>query len=337
MLGVALSLLMACGNGQGDADKASVKVKIKTEQVGQAVTPGCEWHYVGQIESGLSTSVSFTGMGTLAHIYVEEGQLVRKGQLLAEMDKMQAESQLKAAEAQAEQARDAYQRMKQLYEQQSISEIKWVETQSTLQQAEAQLKSAQKMLADCTLYAPVGGYIGSKSMEGGETVLPALPVVSILSLQEVKAKISVPEKEVVRITAGTTSLVTVEALGGATFQGQRIEKGVEADAATHAYEVKIYLPNSERQLLPGMVCDVTLRVQPTEATKAIEVPLTAVHSRADDSRFVWVVQAGKATRQTVKTGSTRGDRIGIVSGLTEGSKLIIAGHQKLSEGSEVIE
>ena len=53
MLGVALSLLMACGHGQGDADKASVKVKVKTEQVGQAVTPGCEWHYVGQIESGL--------------------------------------------------------------------------------------------------------------------------------------------------------------------------------------------------------------------------------------------------------------------------------------------
>ena len=67
MLSVALSLLMACGNGQGDADKASVKVKVKTEQVGQAVTPGCEWHYVGQIESGLSTSVSFTGMDTLAN------------------------------------------------------------------------------------------------------------------------------------------------------------------------------------------------------------------------------------------------------------------------------
>ena len=289
--------------------------------------------YVGIVEEESSTSISFTGSGTLTRVYVEEGQTVRAGQLIAELDKTQAQNMLAAAEAQMKQANDALVRMKQLHDNGSLPDIKWVETQSAVEQAQASLDLAKKNLADCSVRTPVEGIIGKGVKETGENVLPALPVASVLNINKVRVVVSVPEKEIAKFTPNTPTVISVEALGGRTYQGGIITKGVEADGTTHTYDIKIHLQNADHSLLPGMVCQV--RGSGSNDAAQMSVPITSVQKNAKGEQFVWTVKNGKAHRNIVTTGRAYGNRIAIEQGLAEGEQVVTEGYQKLSEGTEV--
>ena len=99
---------------------------------------------------------------------------MRKGQLLAELDSTSARQTFDAARASLEQAEDACGRLRQLYEAQSLPEIKWVEAQTRLRQAESLFEIAKKNLSDCALYAPFDGVVGERRASAGETVLPGV-------------------------------------------------------------------------------------------------------------------------------------------------------------------
>ena len=243
--------LMACSENKTERKAEPIAVKTETVKAGSDLQGRT---YVGTVEEESSTSISFAGSGTLTRVYVEEGQAVRAGQLIAEMDKTQAQNMLAAAEAQMKQANDALARMKQLHDNGSLAEIKWVETQSAVEQAQASLDLAKKNLADCSVRTPVSGIVGKGVKQAGETVLPALAVASVLNINNVRIVVSVPEKEIATFKPKTPTTISVEALGGRTYQGGTITKGVEADGTTHTYDIKIHLQNTDHSLLPGMVC-----------------------------------------------------------------------------------
>lgn len=322
--------LMACSENKTERKAEPIAVKTETVKAGSDLQGRT---YVGTVEEESSTSISFAGSGTLTRVYVEEGQAVRAGQLIAEMDKTQARNMLAAAEAQMKQANDALARMKQLHDNGSLPEIKWVETQSAVEQAQAALDLAKKNLADCSVHTPVSGIVGKGVKQAGETVLPALAVASVLNINNVRIVVSVPEKEIADFTPKTPAVISVEALGGRTYQGGTITKGVEADGTTHTYDIKIHLQNADHSLLPGMVCQV--KVNGSTAAAQMSVPITAVQQNAQGKKFVWAVKDGKAHRSIVTVGRTSGNRVAIEEGLTEGDVIIVEGYQKLSEGVEV--
>lgn len=336
---VVLSVVLtACGNKEEQQKVAPVRVV--TEVVGSQVDKNTRT-YVGEVEAESSTSVSFTGSGTVLRVAVEEGQHVQKGQFIAEMDATQARNMLANCEAQMRQANDALERMKQLHDQNALPEVKWVETQSQVAQAKAQLDMARKSLADCRIYAPVSGVIGQKRMSSGETALPSQPVCTILNINNVKVKVAVPEKEIGRFSASTPTEIRVEALGE-TFMGGAIEKGVQADPVSRTYEVRINVENPGEKLLAGMVCEVKTGGSDTVAAletgnTTVMVPITAVQRSADGSMFVWKTEGGKAHRAKVTLGEASGNRIEVTSGVKKGEKVIVKGYQKVSEGSEVEE
>ena len=330
MIVAAAMSLMACSENKTERKAEPIAVKTETVKAGSDLQGRT---YVGTVEEESSTSISFAGSGTLTRVYIEEGQAVRAGQLIAEMDKTQARNMLAAAEAQMKQANDALTRMKLLHDNGSLPEIKWVETQSAVEQAQAALDLAKKTLADCSVRTPVSGIIGKGVKEAGETVLPALPVASVLNINKVRIVVSVPEKEIANFTSKTPTTISVEALGGRTYQGGTITKGVEADGTTHTYDIKIHLQNADHSLLPGMVCQV--KVNGSTAAAQMSVPITAVQQNAQGKKFVWAVKDGKAHRSIVTVGRTSGNRIAIEEGLTEGDVIIVEGYQKLSEGVEV--
>ena len=330
MIAVAAMSLMACSGSKTERKAEPIAVETETVKAGSDLQGRT---YVGVVEEESSTSISFTGSGTLTRVYVEEGQAVCAGQLIAEMDKTQAQNMLAAAEAQMKQANDALARMKQLHDNGSLPEIKWVETQSAVEQAQATLDLAKKTLADCSVRTPVSGIIGKGVKEAGETVLPALPVASVLNINKVRIVVSVPEKEISDFTPKTPTVISVEALGGRTYQGGIITKGVEADGTTHTYDIKIHLQNADHSLLPGMVCQVS--VSGTTDAVQMSVPITAVQKNAKGERFVWTVKNGKAYRNVVTTGRASGNRIAIEQGLAEGEQVVTEGYQKLSEGTEI--
>lgn len=328
-----LSVLMTACSGQNEQKNQALNVQVLDVQSTGTTTN--DRFYVGTVESDMTTAVSFNGSGVLTRICVSEGQHVQKGQLIAEIDKAQAQNMLMASEASVKQADDALARMKQLHETQSISDMDWVEVQSKVEQAHAQLEMARKNLADCSLFAPVSGVIGRGIKHVGEVVLPSVAIVNILSINQVKVKVSIPEKEIALVSSDTPSNIQVDALGNESYRGSRIEKGVEADMLTHTYNVLINVSNTDGKLLPGMVCKVNLQNDATQIEQKLLVPIRCVQQSADGQHFLWVAQAGKAHRQQVVLGNAVGNDIVISQGLSMGDKVIIAGYQKVSEGSEI--
>ena len=333
----SIMMLTACGKGENSYKVEALNVA--TETVGSGTT-SARRHYVGKVEEDCCTPVSFTGMGTVNRVFVEKGQYVRAGQLIAEMDPTQCENTLQAAKASLDQALDAQQRMQVLHESQSISDIDWVNVQTKVRQAQSSLDMATKAVKDCRLTAPCSGIIGSKQMENGMTALPSQPVCTILNIAKVKVKVSVPEKEIALFNPlknrGKGVTIAAEALGGKTFRSNHFIRDIQGDVLTHSYDVRFVVLNPGLELLPGMVVNVSTDAEDSGGgEKAITVPIRSVQQSADDHQFVWLAKDGKAHRQPVEVGEAQGDRIIIRSGLAEGDKVIVEGYQKVSEGSEI--
>ena len=330
LLGVML--ISSCTSKKEQTAKAPTRVE--TEVVSTAMNANGQT-YVGIIEECEATAVSFTGMGVVKRMLVNEGQAVSKGQLIAVMDDTQARNLLSGAEAQMTQANDALERYKMLHDNGSLPEVQWVEIQSKVAQAKSQLEVAKKNLADCRLVAPVSGIVGKRLVGAGETAMPSQAVVSILDISTVKVKVAIPETEISGIGANTSSTIKVEAANG-SFSGGRIEKGVQADALTHTYDIRIRVANGQRKLLPGMVASVQF-AHLEKPSKDLSVPVTAVQKKADGTLFVWTVaNDSTAHRTTVTTGETTGNRIVVATGINDGIRVITEGYQKLSEGTRVV-
>jgi len=334
MMVLLLLTMMSCSERKESIGKAPTRVKIET--VTTAAVASSATTYVGVVQEREATAVSFTGMGVVRRVAVSEGQAVRRGQLLAEMDDTQARSLLRAAEAQVAQAEDALQRYGLLHDAGSLPEVQWVEVQSKVAQARSSLDVAKKNLSDCRLVAPVSGIIGKKMIGVGETALPSQAVVTILDISSVKVKVAVPETEVAAISPNTPSRITVEAAGVET-DGGVIEKGVVADALTHTYDLFVNVPNRDGQLLPGMVASVRFAAVAQQQAGQTLLPVSAVQRRADGSLFVWTVgNDSTAHRTPVSVGPTQGNRIVVSSGIEDGQRVVTEGYQKLSEGVHVV-
>lgn len=329
----ALVVLSSCGEKKNSGAKAPTRVK--TQLVSPAFSDDAQT-YVGIVEEREATAVSFTGMGVVKRVLVNEGQSVGKGQLIAEMDDTQARNLLSGAEAQMTQANDALERYKMLHDAGSLAEVQWVEIQSKVAQAKSQLEVAKKNLADCRLTAPVSGIVGKKLIGAGETALPSQAVVTILDISSVKVKVAIPEAEISGISASTPSTISVEA-AQSVVNGGRIEKGVQADALTHTYDVRINVQNNGRKLLPGMVASVRFIADGSQSLAGKVLPVTTVQKGADGQMFVWTVSADNTAHRTkVTIGETLGNHVAITDGLNVGQRVVTEGYQKLSEGTKVV-
>ena len=334
MLLTMVVMISSCGSKKDDAVKAPVRVKT---EIASADGSQGDQSYVGLVEEREGTAVSFTSMGVVKRMLVNEGQSVGRGQLIAEMDDTQARNLLAGAEAQMAQANDALERYKMLHDNGSLPEVQWVEIQSKVAQAKSQLEVAKKNLADCRLTAPVSGIVGSKMIKAGETALPSQAVITILDISSVKVKVSIPEAEIGGITASTPTRIKVDA-ANKEVSGGRIEKGVQADALTHTYDIKVNVANNDRQLLPGMVASVQFVAAPQQKTgQQAMLPVTAVQKKADGSLFVWTVgNDSTAHRTAVTIGRTYGNRVVISSGIGHSDRVVTEGYQKLSKGTKVV-
>lgn len=162
------------------------------------------------------------------------------------------------------------------------------------------------------------------------------PVRSILDISRVKAKVSVPEKEIINDQARAYRPYRDTCLGGhKVYEAKLSERNIVSSPITRTYEVKFTLDNPDQALLPGMVCNLSLASNTSGATSII-VPNSAVHT-SDKGKFVWVVKDGKADIQAISVGNLSPNGVHILSGLAQGSRVVIEGTNKLSRGTKVTE
>ena len=328
---LAATIMLAGCSEQKESTVKAVKVRTLTVEAHQGADAQ---GYSGTIEEESGTVLSFASVGTLRSVGVDEGQMVRQGQLIATIDETSLQSAYEAALAAKEQALDAEERMRLLHDAGSLPEIKWIEVQTQVRQAVSAEKMAKKALTDTRLYAPFSGYIAEKQAEAGQSVAPGVPIVKLVRIDRVKVSISVPEEEISQIRIGQPLQVRVSALGGKTFEAKVTEKSVTADALSRSYEVKGIISNPQHELLPGMIAEVTTAAEGATAT-TVTLPAEIIQIDADNRPFVWTVVDGKAQRTYVTLGQNIGDNVQIAEGLKASDKVICEGQQKVSNGLEV--
>jgi len=309
-------------------------IPVKMMEITAMQTAGSK-NYVGTVEESVAVSLSFSLMGTVEQVFVQEGQRVRKGQLLATLNTATAENSYQASLATLRQAQDAYDRLVKVHENGSLPEIKFVEIETGLQQAKSMAAISKKNLEDCKLYAPRNGVISTRSIEPGSSVNPATAAFKLISIDKVFVKISVPENEIGSISEGQSANVIIAALDNTTFTGKIEMKGVTANPMSHTYEAKIGINNPQSKIMPGMVCKVETRHATSLQQPEIVVPNRSIRISADGSRYVWLAEGDVAKRRFVKTGNLTDNGITITEGLSVGDKLIVEGFQKVSEGVKV--
>ncbi len=297
-----------------------------------------KWYYVGEVKAKTSTGIGFRVPGTVMKVYVSEGDQVAKGQLLAELDPQDMLNSYNMARATLNQAEDAMRRVNIMHNEQSVSDIKYVEVQTKLEQARSMYSAAKKRLDDTKLYAPVAGVIGKRNIEVGENYGMLLSAFTILDLSDVMVKIPIPEREISKIKKGDEAKICVLALGDSTFFDAKVsEIGVASDPLTHSYEARLNVKNSQRKLMEGMVCNVQLWPKSTQGQQGFILPVNAVKLNPNDHHYVWVVRDGKAYRQSVDVGMYSKDGVIVYGGIRNGEHIITEGQSKICEGQTIKE
>ena len=327
---MVLVALYSCGEKKQTAQEQTVRVKVQQIQT-EAVNG--EQGFSGTIEESSGVSLSFATMGTIKRIYVNEGQMVGAGQLIAELDPTTLQNAYTISKTSLEQAQDTYNRMKELHDAGSLPEMQWISIENQLKSAKAQEAVARKSLGDTKLYAPSAGYISTKFAEVGENVSPGVPIAKLVNISSVKVRIAVPEDDIQRIAKSSSMKIVVPALGNREFSGHVTERGVSADPRSRTYEVKATVLNHDRKLLPGMICQVFTNYM--QGTTGVFIPANLVQLDIDNKTFVWVVNGDKALKREITISNETAQGAQVSGGLSAGDKLIIAGQQKVSNGMKV--
>lgn len=285
--------------------------------------------YVGKVEALESLALRFVLGGEVEHVYVHPGEAVKAGQPLVSINKSTAQNAYNAAKAQLNQAQDAYQRLKKVYDRGALPDVKWVELLTKLEEAKSTEQLAHKQLIDCVLTAPCSGIIGECTAHVGQSLIPGESIVTILNIQQVSVNFSVPENEISAIQLGDSVSIVIPALNDQRIAGTIAERSIDANPLAHNYTIKVILANPEKRILPGMTGKIYLQ----ETNKqAILVPAHCVHTRTDGPS-VWVVHQGKAEQRTIQVSKFVANGVLITEGLHAGDSIITSGFQKLYNGA----
>ena len=320
--------LAACKKKVLPQERTAIPVQV---MVVDTVSGGMTHTYVGEVEENLSVAVSFPMGGHVERVYVREGDRVREGQTLVVINNANAQNAYNSAKATLDQAEDAYKRLKKVYDQGSLAEVKWVEIQTDLEKARSMEQIARKQLEDCTLKASISGMVSTCNAKTGGSLLPGEPAVTLLDMGKVSVTFSVPESEISTVNIGDEATVCVPALDNRLLTGRITDRSVSASRVSHSYQVKIAFPNPDKSLMPGMVCKVLLNQSDNQG---FVIPAKCVQTRPE-GLSVWVVENGRSQHRLITSSEFVANGVLVSSGLHPGDTVITAGMDKLYLNAEL--
>jgi len=342
----AAVLVAACG---GEAPPPAPPLPVTVVQVGGTTGDPGATRYSGTITADESVDLAFRVSGIVEAITqvrgadgrlraLQEGDQVRKGQVLARLRQVEHRDQVADADAALGQARADYERASQLYENRSIAKAEYDAAYARYTAAQARRSQAATALGDATLRAPLDGVILRRDAEVGSLAGPSAPAFSIADTRVVKVVVGVPDVVVARLSPGQTVPIQAEALPGVALKGRITRIAPSADPASRVFEVAAALPNPQGRLKVGMLA--TLRLGNETAAPALLVPLAAIVRPAGDttSYAVYVVADSAtptASLRRVRLGEVSGNLIAVREGLRSGERVVVRGATIVTDGQAV--
>lgn len=336
IIGIALLALTACTYREKTVQEQPA-LRVKATVV-ESRFDNANTRYVGSIEPVRETPLSLQTAGRVVLVNARNGERVRAGQVLLQVDSTQAFHALQTAEAALHQAQDGYERVSQVHSKGAVTDQKMVEIESQLSRARSLYEAAQQQLSECTLVAPCGGVLSGLDLEVGQTVVPGLRLCSILDVSSFSVRFTVPEAEIgrIRIDRGGTVSGEVECAAVDTVLPVSImEKSVKANALTHTYEVTARVIGGTDLLMAGMVGKVRLSGNRQNTDDGdIVIPAKCILLKPEGPT-VWLAEQGRAVRRSIVIDGYQADGVRVKSGLHDGDTLVTEGYQKLYEGCKI--
>lgn len=299
----------------------------------------------GTLKASQETEVAADATGKVTATFVERGQAVKKGDILAVLDARGASitasaaaAQTGLARAQLEQAQKECERVKSLYQSGAISQAEFDRTTSQCRTtqfsaaaAQAEQQNAQKIVGDSVIRAPFAGIIGERYVNVGQYVQPSTRVASLYAPDPLRLELTVPEFNVARVRANTEIRFSVSSYPDEKFPG--IVKFISPNvrAATRDMIVEAECPNADGKLRPGMFGIAEIRGRERKLTV---VPVAAVKKDETSARVFAVVEKVVQER-IVQLGGEKEGAIAILSGIKPGEQVVVGPGADVRDGARV--
>lgn len=329
---ILLALAAACGGG-GDASKEKnrpppvVKVEpVSTMRFVEAIEA------VGTAAANEQVTLAAPVTERVLRLGFDDGDFVRKGQMIAVLNQGQEAAQLAEAQARQREAQQQLSRIQTL-KRRGFATQSSLDTQlAAASSARAQAAEARASIGERVITAPFAGYASLRTISPGAIVSSGTPIATISDISTIKLDFPVPETLLSTIKPGLTIQGIAAAYPDQPFRGQIANVDPVIDPNTRSVMVRAHLPNPDARLKPGMLLTVAIETAPR---LGLSVPELAVVGEGDQ-RFVYVVgKDGKVKRTAVKTGLRSAGRIEILEGLKAGQPVVTEGVVKLADGMKV--
>ncbi|HID31860.1 MAG TPA: efflux RND transporter periplasmic adaptor subunit [bacterium (Candidatus Stahlbacteria)] len=320
-------------------------IEVKKERIAQTVDGS------GSLRAKTQVDISSQVIGQVKRIYVEEGDVVRRGDILIKLDDVAYRAEYEKARVQLDDARRNYERARRLHDDRLIADEELEKAKLKLDLARARYAQANDELKKTEIRAPISGRVLAVNVETGETVLvgtmnnPGTVLLTLADLNRMIAEIEVGETEVPKVRVGQKALVRIEAIPDTLFPGEVVKVGympiqtMTTLERTTDFEVEIEMENPG-PLRPGMSAEAEIKTEVKD--RVLVIPIQALSRKREGMKTVskvFVYEDGRAKSRTVRTGLASDQKIEIIDGLKEGDSVIIGPYRilsRLKDGEKVL-
>lgn len=338
---IALALLATGCSGKEKNEKTvekNTKPVVKVETVHEKVVDQIH-EYTATVEAEAVNNISAAMANRIKAIYVDEGMRVSKGQRLVVLDDVNSTNyqiQVDNAKANLSNVQVEYNRALELYKIGGGTKQQLDQVETQLINAKNALAAAQRTYRNAAentvLTSPINGVVTARNYDPGD-MTGQLPILTISQVQPLKIVINVSESELAKVHKGMPAKITFDSYPGEEFTGKITMTMPTVDPATRSFGVEITMSNPGDKILPGMFGRVSLNLG--QSNHVVVPDQAVVKQPGSGNHYVYVYKDGKVSYNLVELGQRLGNSYELISGVEDGSQVVISGQSKLANGMEV--
>ena len=274
----------------------------------------------GVLEAIHRATVSAQTSGRVVEVNFDVDDYVSKGDVILRIRDTEQKAALAAAQARFEEAQAEFKRIKEVYQRKLVAKSAFDKAEAALKSARAALDQAREQLDHTVVRAPYSGIVVARHIEVGETAQPGQPLMTGISLEQLRATSNVPQRDIAAVRKLQKARVLLPG-GRGQLEGEKLTISPYADPDSHTFNVRVDLPPGQHGVYPGMFTKVSFVVG---QTRRLLVPVAAVVNRSEVTAVYVLSSKGRVEFRQVRTGARRGgDTIEVLAGLDAGEKVAL--------------
>jgi len=336
LLACAAALAVGCSNGKAkdkgkDPAEADSAVPVEVQPLRRAEIVAVH-SGTAPIEAHEEAEVVAKVGGEVRQLLVEEGDMVKAGQVLARLDGDRLRLEVAQTEANLRKLERDYNRQLELSQKGLVAKGTAENAKFDLDALRAAYDRARLELGYTEIRAPIDGVVSARHIKVGNTIAANAPTFHVTNLDPLVAYVHIPEKEFRKLAPQQTADVVVDALGGERFTGLISRISPTVDPKTGTFRARVEVQDPTRRLKPGMFARINIVYERRE--NALQLPRAAIVD-ADGTQSVFVVAEGKAEQRAVRTGLANNGWIEVSEGLAGDERVVVVGQGGLRTGTAV--